>query len=406
MINYENLETPCFIIKESVFENSVRQFRKNLDRYFSKNIIGYSVKTNSTPYLLKLAKKELCYAEVVSYDEYNLALLCGFPKNRIIYNGPMKNKDTFLDAIKNGAIVNIETKREMFWLNELPSDKQYKVGIRLNINISKVSADDTDKENDDSRFGFSYEDGELHEVIGYIKNLHNIRLCGIHIHRTSKTRSVSFYKNIITYAAGIIKELNLNLEYIDIGGGYYGIMKGKPTFEEYSEIFYETLSKYSLNNLCIIVEPGSAIIASAFDYLLEVIDTKKVGKSFFITTNGTRNDIDPLYHKTSYIGIEIIKKNNIDRDIVCKQIVSGCTCLEFDRIIEFNNTEKLETGDIILFQNTGAYTMCLSPLFIRFFPKIYALDKCGNFTCVRNKWNAEMYVQYSFINSKLPKLAY
>ena len=59
------------------------------------------------------------YAEVVSYDEYNLVLKCGFDKSHIIYNGPMKDKASFIDALENGAIVNIETKRELDWLLEL-----------------------------------------------------------------------------------------------------------------------------------------------------------------------------------------------------------------------------------------------------------------------------------------------
>ena len=32
----------------------------------------------------------------------------------------MKSKSTFLEAIAGGAIVNIETKREIEWLKELP----------------------------------------------------------------------------------------------------------------------------------------------------------------------------------------------------------------------------------------------------------------------------------------------
>ena len=56
---------------------------------------------------------------MVSHDEYELAVFCGFRPDQIIYNGPMKSKETFLDAVRNGAIVNIETKRELHWLEEL-----------------------------------------------------------------------------------------------------------------------------------------------------------------------------------------------------------------------------------------------------------------------------------------------
>ncbi len=38
-----------------------------------------------------------------------------------------------------------------------------------------------------------------------------------------------------------------------------------------------------------IVEPGNAIVASPFSFLSEIIDTKKIGDSQIIVTDGSRN---------------------------------------------------------------------------------------------------------------------
>lgn len=135
------VQTPCYILDKYEFERSINGFKEALVQNFNKSIIGYSVKTNSLPYCLSRALEYGCYAEVVSFDEYKLALLCGYPKNQIIYNGPMKSKETFIDAITNGAIVNIETKREINWLDELPQDCNYGIGIRLNVNISNIASE-------------------------------------------------------------------------------------------------------------------------------------------------------------------------------------------------------------------------------------------------------------------------
>jgi diaminopimelate decarboxylase len=142
------LSTPCYILNIEELEKSIRGFQTALDKNFTNAIIGYSVKTNSTPYCMKLAGKFGAFAEVVSSDEYELARLCGFNQDRIIYNGPMKSKETFIDAIINGAIVNIEAKREIDWLSELPRNNQYNIGIRLNINISHISPEDADGNDD------------------------------------------------------------------------------------------------------------------------------------------------------------------------------------------------------------------------------------------------------------------
>ncbi len=390
--NIAELETPCFILDNKEFERSINGFKLALNKYFFSNIIGYSVKTNSLPYCLCLARQLGCYAEVVSHDEYELALLCGYSKDHIIYNGPMKSKNTFLDAIKNGAIVNIETKREIEWLKELHLDKEYSIGIRVNVNISKISIEDA-KDNDDfSRFGFCYESGELFNAIEQINKLNNITISGLHVHRTSKTRSISFYKNLLEYTCGIIKEFDLKLNYLDIGGGYFGIFPNAPSYDDYSNAFYEVISNHELDNISIIVEPGNAIIASAFSYITTVIDTKQVENGQIVTTNGSRNDIDPLFAKNDYI--KEFFYTNQHSEIVPKQFITGATCLEFDKLFSIENSHKLKIGDLIIYKNVGAYTMCLTPLFINYFPRVYLKDS-DHYSIIRDKWTAKDFINKS-----------
>ena len=180
-----DLKTPCFIFDEDEFGRGVNGFRDALQSEFGKVSIGYSVKTNSLPYAMRKAREHGCMAEVVSHDEYILARLCGYLPHEIIYNGPMKSKETFLEAVSGGAVVNLESWREFGWLGELPSDGQFNIGIRLNINISHVSPEDADGDDDNSRFGFSEESGEFAEALARLEVLPNVRIAGLHIHRTT-----------------------------------------------------------------------------------------------------------------------------------------------------------------------------------------------------------------------------
>ena len=388
------IKTPCFVLDGDELRRSVEGFQIALSSKFKKSIVGYSVKTNSVPYCMNNAKQLGCYAEVVSNDEYDLALQCGFDKNKIVYNGPMKSKDTFLDAIQNGAFVNIETHRELEWLKELPDKRTFEIGIRLNVNISRVSPEDADGENDNSRFGFSDETDEFEKALDVIGKLSNVKLSGLHIHRTSHSRSVNFYRNSIKYACETIKKYRLQLDYLDVGGGYFGIFPNKPTYQNYADAFKEVLSSYDMDNLCVIVEPGNALVASCFSFVSEVIEVKHVeANRWFITTDGSRNDIDPFFRKSSYLS-EIISDDT--GEIVEEQVISGCTCLEYDRLFTLSNQPLLKIGDRILYRNVGAYTMCLSPLFIRYFPLIYLKDKNG-YRVIREKWTANEYIQKSII---------
>lgn len=387
--NMNQLQTPCFILDSKELERSVTGFQSALEKNFKSSTVGYSVKTNSTPMCMKMACDMHCYAEVVSYDEYELAILCGFKKDKIIYNGPMKSKETFLEAIENGAIVNIEAKRELDWLLELSTDKVHNVGLRLNVNISHISPEDADGENDNSRFGFSDDTDEFADAIKRISSIPQVRLAGLHIHRTSHSRSIRFYKNSIDFACRTIKKFDLNLDYLDVGGGYFGIFPNKPTYEEYSDAFAEMLNSHGLQHLNVIVEPGNALVASCFSFLSEVIDVKRVEENlWFITTDGSRNDIDPFFKKISYLSEVLYSKEN---PAVAEQIISGCTCLEYDRLFFLHNKPLLSVGDRILYRNVGAYTMCLSPMFIRYIPNIY-LKSDDDYRLVREKWTAKEFV--------------
>lgn len=385
-----NLETPCFVLDNSELCRSIEGFQSALKNKFSSSIIGYSVKTNSTPSCLYCARNKGVMAEVVSADEYDLARLCGYTSDQIIYNGPMKSKETFLEVIKGSGIVNIETKRELEWLNDLPLEKLYNVGIRLNINISKISPDDAEGVDDDSRFGFSDVTLELYETINYIQHLPNVRLSGLHIHRTAHSRSIRFYEQSIQYACDVIRKYHLVLDYLDIGGGFFGIFPNKPTFQQYSDAFYSVLNRNGLASLNIIVEPGNALVASCFSFVSEVIDVKQVEpEKWFITTDGSRNDIDPFFKKTNYLDEELYMSKS---PIVKEQIISGCTCLEYDRMFSLHDRPLLTVGDRIVYHNVGAYTMSLSPMFIRYIPNIYLKDK-DCYVLIREKWTAHEYIQ-------------
>lgn len=374
---YDNFITPCYLFDIEEFDTCVEGFKDALNIHFDNFRIGYSFKTNTLPFAIKQAKSLGCMAEVVSYDEYELAKLCGFDKNEIIYNGPMKSQESFFEALRGGAIINIETKREIEWLEQYDGAKVVNIGIRLNIDLNEVVPDEIGDSDGLSRFGFSEQTGEFSDAIQRILSNQNVRLAGIHIHRSTATRSINHYVNAVEYACQVIKKYNLKLDYLDIGGGFFGILPNKPTFMDYSEAISNVLRNHSLEKLEIIIEPGCAILSSAIKFVTKVIDTKVVaGNIKFITTDGSRNDVDPLFRKTGYM-VDILRKKECGTAFQT-QIISGCSCMENDRLFTLYNESALENEDIIVYRNVGAYTMTLSPMFIRMMPRVYAVDKRTN----------------------------
>ncbi|MDM0995597.1 hypothetical protein ACV3T0_08415 [Clostridium perfringens] len=93
-------------------------------KYWNNYIIGYSCKTNSLPWILNFMRKNNCFAEVVSSYEYRLAKKIDYDDKHIVFNGPNKSKDMFLEALNKGAILNIDSQREIKWLKDENFEKE------------------------------------------------------------------------------------------------------------------------------------------------------------------------------------------------------------------------------------------------------------------------------------------
>lgn len=390
---YNNLNTPCFVVDKQILDDGILLLTSSLEKYWNNYIVGYSFKTNSLPWLVNYVKQKGFYAEVVSDDEYSLARLMNFDEDKVVYNGPIKSKETFIEAMNFGCIVNVDTKREIEWLNELPKDKNYKVGVRINFDIESACPTESACGDEGGRFGFCYENGEFKNAVDVIQAMENVSVCGIHLHCSSKTRSLNIYKAIAQMACKIKEEFEINFEYVDIGGGFFGGMDNRPKFPDYLKLVSEILSKaYNQTETMIIVEPGMSLIGPAIDFVTSVIDVKDTTYNRFVVTDGSRTNIDPLMTKSAYFD-EIIYQNENGAEIE-KQVICGFTCMEHDRLFTLKNGKELFVNDKIVYHKVGAYTMCLSPLFIKYFPNVLLNDN-GKLTVIRDKWDAKAYSQYS-----------
>ena len=385
-------QTPYFLINKKALDNGLDKLNTALNNSWGSYVIGYSYKTNALPWVINYFNEHGCYAEVVSDDEYYLADSIGVKKNHRIYNGIAKSKETFLEAIRYHAIVNIDSEYEIDWLDELSVDNQqneaYEVGIRVNFDLEQYCPGQTQCGEDGERFGFCYENGDLKRAIDKIESK-GISIAGLHLHKSSKTRMPDIYRAIAEIAVKISQELQLKLSYVDIGGGFFGGLNTKPQFAEYFDMISSILTQhFDPQKTTLIVEPGMALIGAPVDYVTSVVDVKKTIKNTFVITDGSRTQIDPLMTKSAYF--YDIERKSEERVLLGRQIVSGFTCMEHDRLFEVKDDLEIMAGDQIIYHKVGAYTMCLSPLFIKWFPCVY-VDDGPNIVKVRDKWTNSEY---------------
>ncbi len=366
-------DTPCYVIKERKFKENYLDVIDSFSKKW-KGLVscGYSVKTNNRREMLKLAWNNNMYAEVVSTREYNYVKELGFTDSKIIFNGPVKG-NAFKQAIFNGARINLDSLQEVIELVEYIKKNRinnYNIGLRLNFDLEKCVPGQTMTGTHVGRFGICWENGDFEKAIDILRE-NDITIKGIHVHYTTITRSLEVFGAIAEKVAEVITKMELNLEYIDIGGGFFGGMylAEKPTMEQYSEVITKKLEGLNSAETELVLEPGSAICASVVEYQTKVVAVKEIRGTRIVVLDGTVLHINPFLHDRK--PLYHIPKALTERKIVEKQILVGSTCLENDRFMTLTNTKELEKDDCVCFTYCGAYTMSLLSDFIVEKPRIY-----------------------------------
>lgn len=397
------LHTPFFLFDENHLTGQVTLIHKAFEKYWGNGLVAYSVKTNSLPYLAKVLHKCGVAAEVVSEDEYDLVnKVTQFGGGNIVCNGPVKHDSWIKKLLTQKCYLNIDSKNELVLVEKYARqhpDDIIKVGLRVNNDIEDIFPKASTAGAKGSRFGFSYETGELEHAIDFLRKIKTIKITGLHLHISTNLRSLAVYQYIVNKFDEIVRRYSLNdIEYLDAGGGFYGEVPNKPQWEDYISTISEELFKrdYNPKRLKLIIEPGVSLLSGCFSYYTQVEDVKDTKRSHFVVLDGSRNHIDPLMHKTIKSYFYSIEQQVPTSIFDYPQILVGYTCLEYDSFFELIKEKQLQVGDIIRFDKVGAYTLTFSPLFISWFPTVYSINN-GHVSIVRERWTVDEVLQKSKI---------
>ena len=391
------LQTPFYRVKEKDLLFDINLLKEALTKNWGNFIMGYSVKTNSLPWLLKYLKEHGFFAEVVSDMEYDIAKRLGYTDDRIIYNSPIKDRMVWEQVLLGGGYVNFDSTYELQWIGEMSKsypEREFKIGLRVNCDIGSLCPKEQLVEEEGGRFGYCYENGKLKEAIDAVQSFPNVKVAGLHLHSSTQSRTVKVYGALAKMAVKIAKEYALSLEFVDMGGGYFGGRDDKPNYLNYFEEIGKELKEYfNPQETKIIAEPGVSLISRGMSFETTVLDIKDIRNHKFIVTDGSRVNLNPLVTRHVYPHHMVYSTETSDRKIEKSQWVCGATCMEYDRLFEIVDDVALQPGDRIVYDTAGGYTMCLNPLFIHYFPAIWIEKTDGSMYLAREPWTNDEYIQ-------------
>ncbi len=357
-----------YILDSEKFIKNYNKLLNSFTNIYPKTSVGYSYKTNYIPKLCSIVNNLGGYAEVVSQMERELALNLGVNPSKIIFNGPYKQYNDIKDSLLSGSRIHVDSLSELDVIIQIIKkykDQKFKIGVRCNFEISNLKI---------SRFGISVENGDLTSFIKKVDKIDNLKISGIHCHFPNRDL-ISFQERVDKMLEISQKYFNNDIEFIDIGGGFFSNMSDElkkqfgsdvPSFKDYAETVaskinsaFSSLDEYQRPEL--IIEPGSAIVADTMFFVAEVISIKQINKYKIATISGSKFNITPQSESIN-LPFKIISKTNVSKN-TNKYLIAGYTCIESDYLSN-EYVGIIKEGDYIFFENVGSYSIVLKPPFI------------------------------------------
>jgi diaminopimelate decarboxylase len=350
-------KTPFYLYSENQIINNYLKFKKIFRK--TNPTVCFAAKSNSNVAILKILGKLGAGTDVVSGGELLKALKAGIKANKIVFSGVGKTEDELKIAInKKILLINCESESEAKLVNKIAKKlkKKVSIGFRLNPNVDAKTHKNISTGKAENKFGLSIKNFKFfNKTLSIYKN---IKLDALSVHIGSQILTDAPYKKTLNVMSKLIKELNLKLKFIDLGGGFGINYSGKDrpiNLNKYSVLVYNFSKKL---NCKIIFEPGRSIVGDTGILLSKVQYIKNGAKKKFIILDTGMNDfMRPALYDAKHKIIPISKiKSKIKGVIEFVGPICETTC----KFGIYKNYQKINENDYVAITNVGAYGASLS----------------------------------------------
>ncbi len=344
--------TPTFVYSKATLERHANAYINSFETM--SGLVCFSVKALSNISILKTLKKSGCGFDIVSGGELHRALLAGADPKKIIFSGVGKSKEEMVSGIEANILsFNVESQQELQRLSEVAAamKRTASVAIRFNPNVDAGVHEFTKTGRGSDKFGVSTET-TMDLAKECFKN-DSLNLVGITCHIGSQIMELKGFQDAAKQALELLVELdklNINLDFIDMGGGLGVNYVDEKTIQPYELIqCYEKI--FANRNERLILEPGRSISANAGIMLTKV----EYKKDSFLIADAAMNDLlrPALYDAHHNVWPVVKNKNASSVNLV------GPICETGDFIAK-NINIAASAGDLLAVRTVGAYGFVMS----------------------------------------------
>lgn len=371
--------TPLFVVLGKVL---VRQYQSVLSAFRKRHrqtVIAYSYKTNYVPAICQIFHEQGAWAEVVSGMELEIAQRLGVPGKRIIANGPYKPIPELQRMVAAGCLVNLDSLEDATNLTAVigRSGLKARVGIRISASVGDIPW---------SKFGFTLGSPELKECLDVLRvNKNRVLPTAVHIHIGSNVADTRLYREAtriaVDFAIQLERQLGREISILDLGGGFatQGAIPlyekdtwAVPSIGEYADAICKVLNRdhdgWGAKRI-LILEPGRLLVDAGVVLLSRVTSVKSMnGRAGLLILDAGVNVLPSAYYRRHKV-TPLYRRRGRQR----RYDLFGPLCMQADFLEAGVNLPPAEVGDLLSFENAGAYSISHSIQFIRPRPAVVAV---------------------------------
>ncbi|NNF36522.1 MAG: diaminopimelate decarboxylase [Saprospiraceae bacterium] len=350
----EKYGCPLYVYDSEVIK---RQYNKLKDAFTYKKIkLNYACKALTNINILKYVRSLGAGLDCVSVQEVKLGLMAGYAPEDILYTPNCISMDEIEECVGLGVKINIDNTSILEQFGHQFPD--YPVCVRINPHIMAGGNTKISTGHIDSKFGISVYQMPL---VKRIIKATGLRVNGMHMHTGSEILDVDVYLRGADILLNAAMDFD-GLDYIDLGSGFKVSYKNdgietdiKELGSKLTERFEEFCEAYG-KELTLEFEPGKYLVSEAGLFLVKVNVVKQTVSTVFAgVDSGLNHLIRPMFYDAYH---EI---SNISNPEGKKRIytVVGYIC-ETDTFGVNRKIPEVREGDILAFQNAGAYCYMMS----------------------------------------------
>jgi len=338
----------------------IRQFYK-WTKHLPRVTPYYAIKCNPCPIIIDLLNKLGCCFDCASQQEILKTINLGINPKNIIFANPCKPVDFIKFSRSNDVdLLVIDSSYELYKIKLYHSEANLLVRIQTDDSKSLCKFN--------CKFGIEIDEVKAILELGKVLNLN---IVGVSFHVGSGCKDANVYRTALTDCKRVFEiaeTVGVQMNIIDIGGGFPGVDDTVVNFEMMAQVINESIDDlFEDQDIRFIAEPGRYFVTSSHTLVCSIINKKeKVNKETgeklitYYVSDGVYKSFSNIIF--DYAQPEFIPFNERNEKTY-QSIIYGESCDSLDIISKSCELPSLAIGESIVIKNMGAYTIASSTEF-------------------------------------------